>query len=186
VLGVCLTLAALTLALPAGAATTPLAGATTTHKGASTAAPGGATAQAGPTLPPGVIRFQPESFQAFEKQLRAREIHAVTFNKVAHTMHLSLNDHRHMLVSYPPTEEPQLAAKLEAKGIPVLVEHHRKKVVTVHHTLRYVAAGILAVIVVGVFVVLLLGRRRDLAGETDEASSEQAADDAPTETDTST
>jgi hypothetical protein len=122
----------------------------------------------------GAVRFQHESFGAFEKQLAARQIHAATFNKKAHTLHLSMNDGRHLLVSYPSHEEPQLAAKLEAKGVSVAVEKKKKPPAkAVHHTLRYIAGGILVLVIVVVAAVLLVDRRRKL--------SEEAADAPPTQ-----
>jgi hypothetical protein len=120
----------------------------------------------------GAVHFTHESFGAFEKQLAARQIHAATFNKKAHTLHLSMNDGRHLLVSYPSHEEPQLAAKLAAKGVPVAVEKKQKKKATtaVHHTLRYVAGGIVVIVIIVVAVVLLVDRRRKLGeGATDTA-----------------
>lgn len=112
----------------------------------------------------GAVHFQHESFGAFEKQLAARQIHAATFNKKAHTLHLSMNDGRHLLVSYPSHEEPQLAAKLEAKGVSVAVERKQKKkaAAAVHHTLRYIAGGIVIVVIIVVAAVLLVDRRRKL------------------------
>jgi hypothetical protein len=115
----------------------------------------------------GVVHFQKESFKAYQQQLAGGQIHAATFNKKAHTLHLTLNDGRHMLVSYPSHEEPQLAAQLSAKGVPVTVEKKKKPAVkAVHHTLRYVAGGILVVVIAVVAAVLLIDRRRKL-GEAD-------------------
>ena len=121
-----------------------------------------------------VVRFTHESFGAFEKQLAAGQIHAATFNKKAHTLHLSMNDGRHLLVSYPSHEEPQLAAKLEAKGVPAAVEKKQKKATAaVHHTLRYIAGGIVVLVIIVVAAVLLVDRRRKL--------SEGAAETPPTQ-----
>ncbi|HEY2142021.1 MAG TPA: hypothetical protein VGG98_08175 [Solirubrobacteraceae bacterium] len=129
-----------------------------------------------PGIAAGAVRFQHESFAAFEKQLNAGQIHAATFNKKAHTLHLSLNDGRRMLVSYPSHEEPQLAARLRAKGVPVAVEKKKKKaaVKKAHHTLRYIAAAIV-VIVIGVIVAVLLVDRRRKLGEARDGTSAPAA-----------
>jgi hypothetical protein len=111
----------------------------------------------------GAVRFQHESYGAFEKQLAAGQIHAATFNKKAHTLHLSMNDGRHLLVSYPSHNEPRLAAKLEASGVSVAVEKkQKKKAAAVHHTLRYIAGGIVVLVIVVVAAVLLVDRRRKL------------------------
>jgi hypothetical protein len=123
----------------------------------------------------GAVRFVHEDFGAFERQLAAGQIHAATFNKKAHSLHLSMNDGRHLLVSYPSHNEPQLAAKLEAKGVPVAVEKKAKKATpAVHHTLRYVAGGILVIVIIVVAGVLLVDRRRKLG--------EEATDPGPAET----
>jgi hypothetical protein len=104
-----------------------------------------------------VTRFQHESYQAFQSQLSAGRIHAASFNKKAHTLHLSLTDGRHMLVSYPSHEESRLASRLRAHGASVLVKR-RPKAKAVHHTLRYVAGGLL-VLVIAVVAFVLLGDR---------------------------
>ena len=120
----------------------------------------------------GAVHFQHESFGAFQKQLSAGQIHAATFNKKAHTLHLTLNDGRHMLVSYPSHEEPQLSAQLRAKGVPVTVEKKKKPAAkAVHHTLRYVAGGILVLVIIVVAAVLLVDRRRKLGEATGDQDS---------------
>jgi ATP-dependent Zn protease len=123
------------------------------------------------------VRFQHESFPEFEHQLAGGQIKAATFNKKAHTLHLTLNDGRHMLVSYPSHEEPQLAAKLQAKGVAVTVEKKKKKAKTaVHHKLRYIAGGILIVVIIVVGVVLMVDRRRRLNAEGAPAAPPSAGD----------
>jgi ATP-dependent Zn protease len=120
-----------------------------------------------------VIHFQHESYQAFNRQLGSGQIGAVTFNKKAHTIHVTLADRRHVLVSYPSRQGHALMARLQAKGVPVRIEHHSTKV-KAHHTLRYIAGGILIVVILVVLVVLLVGRRRNLAAEAEESSSSSA------------
>jgi hypothetical protein len=125
------------------------------------------------------FHFQPETMQQFEVQLAHGQIHASTFNKKAHTLHLSLNDHRHMLVSYPPLEYKKIVASLEAKNVPVAVEKHAKVVAkAAHHTLRYIAGGILVVIILAVLLVLLMGRRRTLLESTEGSSGEGSEEPA--------
>jgi len=113
-----------------------------------------------------VVHYQHESFPTFEAQLNAGQIETATFNKKAHTLHLRLTDGRHVLVSYPSHEEPQLAAKLEAKGVAVHVEKKKKATKAVHHKLRYIAGGILIVVIIVVLAVLLIDRRRKLGEAT--------------------
>jgi hypothetical protein len=138
----------------------------------SFAAPaGGATAATAPakatvtveTAPvPTSISYEEESLEAFEAQLRAGQIKAAEFNKVAHHLHLTLRDGRYMLVDYPGHEQPALQAKVLAAGVPVTIEYTPKKAKTVHHTLRYVAAAVLVVVLI-LLAVLLIARRRRLA-----------------------
>jgi hypothetical protein len=122
----------------------------------------GAAARAGAQE---VVHYQHESFPAFEGQLNAGQIETATFNKKAHRLHMRLKDGRHVLVSYPSHEEPQLAARLEARGVIVHVQKTKKATKPVHHKLRYIAGGILIVVIIVVAVVLLIDRRRKL-GET--------------------
>jgi ATP-dependent Zn protease len=139
---ICLALALLVLAVPAGAAS--------------------------------AIHFTHESYTDFQKQLSAGQIHAVTFNKKAHSVHVSLNDGRHVLASYPSHDEPQIAAQLRAKGASVKVKK-AKKPAAAHHTLRYIAGGIVVILILVVLVVLLIGRRRTLVQTGGEAGGEQAS-----------
>jgi ATP-dependent Zn protease len=125
-----------------------------------------------------VIKFQHESYPQFQKQLTSGQIHAATFNKKAHTVHVTLQDGRHVLASYPSHNEPQIAAQLRAKGATVKVKSH-KKVSAVHHTLRYIAGGIVVVIILVILVVLLIGRRRNLVESEAGASSRDEEHGAP-------
>ena len=124
-----------------------------------------------------VGRFQHETFKDFEKQLNAGQIHDATFNKKAHTLHLTLNDGRRMLVSYPSHEASQVDAQLRAKGVPVTVEKRKKPVAkAIHHTLRYIAGGIVVIVIGVVVAVLLVDRRRKL----DQAATDQSSPGART------
>jgi hypothetical protein len=123
-----------------------------------------------------VIHYQHESMQAFQVQLAHGEIRAATFNKKPHSLHLLLNDGRHVLAIYPPHNEPQIAAALEAKGVPVSIERHKTKAAPVHHTLRYIAGGILVIVILAILAVLLIGRRRNLAQGEGEGDPGQAGE----------
>jgi 4-amino-4-deoxy-L-arabinose transferase-like glycosyltransferase len=110
-----------------------------------------------------VIHYQHESYVVFQRQLASGQITAVTFNKKPHSAHITLKDGQHVLAIYPSHDEPQLAALLTAKGVTVAVEKHKVAVKPVHHTLRYIAGGILVVVILAILAVLLIGRRRNLA-----------------------
>lgn len=117
----------------------------------------------------GTVKYTHESLKAYEQQLASGQIQAATFNKRVRSLHLTLNDGRHMLVKYGAKEEPKLAAQLEAKHVPVTIEKpaeaakEAKK--PVKHKLRYIAGGILVVVVLIVGGVLLVDRRRKAAAE---------------------
>lgn len=133
-------------------------------------------------VPPAVaatssVHFQSESYSDFQKQLAHGEIHAATFNKKAHSIHLVLNDGRHMKASYPSHDEPRIAAAIRAKGVSVKVVEHKPP--AVHHTLRYIAGGILVIVILAILAVLLIGRRRNLAdGESGESGGTAGSGEA--------
>jgi ATP-dependent Zn protease len=107
-----------------------------------------------------------ESYAAFQGQIKGGKVRRVTFNKKAHTAHITLTSGKHELVSYPSHDEPQIAASLQAKGAAVKVQKAKKTTKpAVHHKLRYIAGGVLVVLIVIVAVVLGLNRRRPQADE---------------------
>jgi ATP-dependent Zn protease len=110
-----------------------------------------------------LIIYQHESYQEFQKQLAAGQIVSVTFNKKPHSAHITLKDGQHVLAIYPPLDEPQIAALLTSRGISVSIEKHKVAAKPVHHTLRYIAGGILVVVILVILAVLLVGRRRNVA-----------------------
>jgi len=127
-------------------------------------------------LPSGVafaevtVHYTKESMQAYEQQLAGGQITAATFNKRVRNLHLTLSDGTHVLVHYPPKDEPTLAAALAAKKIPVTVltssqAKAEASKAPVHHKLRYIVGGILIAVVVIVGAVLLVDRRRKRLAE---------------------
>jgi hypothetical protein len=128
---------------------------------------------------PANAAFQRESFTTFQQQLNAGQIQSATFNKKAHTLHLKLAGGRLVLISYPSHEEPQLAALLSARGVPVTVEKKKKVAKAPHHTLRYIAGGIVVVVILVVAGVLLVDRRRKLGEEAADPSAADPAAEPP-------
>jgi ATP-dependent Zn protease len=114
------------------------------------------------------IHYTHESYEEFQRQLVAGKIHAVTFNKKPHSVRVTLKDGSHVLAIYPSHDEPQLATALSAKGVTVAVLKPKVKAKpAVHHTLRYIAGGILVVVILAILAVLLVGRRRNLTSAVD-------------------
>ncbi len=123
-----------------------------------------------------------ESYATFQSQLTGGKVRAVTFNKVAHSVHITTVAAGPLLLAvYPPQDFKTLDAQIKAKGVPVTIEHLPKKAgakttTTTHHKLRYIAAGLLVVVIVVIVLVLGFNRRRP-AGEP--AASAPAADAGP-------
>jgi hypothetical protein len=111
----------------------------------------------------GTSAFTPESLQAFEKQLAAKQIKTVTINKRVRSLRTTLKDGSLVLAHYGRKEEPKLAAALAAKGVPVEVlkpAEAAKEVPKKAHKLRYIAGGILIIVIVVVGTVLYVDRKR--------------------------
>jgi hypothetical protein len=116
-----------------------------------------------------VIHFQPESASALKVQLHHHEVHALTIHPTPAPghVHVSLNNGQHFTVVYSASEQTQLVALARADGTPVAVSVSKPKAAAkpVHHTLRYVAGGILVLVIIVVAAVLLVDRRRKLGEE---------------------
>jgi hypothetical protein len=103
-------------------------------------------------------KFTTESLAAYEQQLASGQIAVAKFSEKAHVMHLTLKDGRHMRVVYTRGAEPTLRAALQAKGVSLPAP----KKPTIHHTLRYVAAGIVVVLIlIAIGILLVIRRRKD-------------------------
>lgn len=112
-----------------------------------------------------VIHFQSESLPAFEAQLHKHEVHAVTFHPTPAPghIHVSMNDGSHFTVVYAADEQAHLVALATANGARYTVATVKPKAAkSTHHTLRYIAGGIVIVVIVVVVAVLLVDRRRKL------------------------
>jgi hypothetical protein len=116
-----------------------------------------------------VIHFQSESVSALKAQLGHHEVHALTIHPTPAPghVHVSLNNGQHFTVVYNAAEQAQLVALARADGTPVAVSVAKTKTAAkpAHHTLRYVAGGILVLVIVIVAAVLLVDRRRKLGEE---------------------
>jgi hypothetical protein len=112
-----------------------------------------------------IPNYQPESLKTYEQQLASGQIQAVTVNKKLRSLRITLKDGSYVIAKYGPKEEPKNVAALEAKHVPVtiLTPTEAAKQVTkkpAHHKLRYIAGGILIVVIVVVGAVLYINRKR--------------------------
>jgi ATP-dependent Zn protease len=116
------------------------------------------------------IHYTKESYAEYEHQLASGQIQAVTINKYVRSVRVTLKDGRHVLATYGPKEEPSVAARLQAKRVPVTVltptvARAQAKEAPVKHKLRYIVGGIVVVVAIVVGAVLLIDRRRKAAME---------------------
>jgi hypothetical protein len=105
-----------------------------------------------------------ESRQAYEQQLQKGEIASATFNRKVRSLRLTLKNGEHVLYHYLKAGAPPLESALRSKGVPVkiLTAAEAKKEVHKHHRirLRYIAGGILILVIIVVGIVLLVNVRR--------------------------
>jgi hypothetical protein len=133
-----------------------------------------------PAVPAGAsaVHFEKESLHAYEGELRHHEVHAVSFHPGSATghLHISLNNGGHMTVAYAASQQGALVAQARAANARVKVAAlPASKTAAVHHKLRYIAGGVLILAILVVLAVLLVGRRRAVAGETQASSGESAS-----------
>ena len=108
-------------------------------------------------------KYIKESQQAYEKQLHGGEIADATFNKKLRSLHIKTKNGTLYLYKYPKKGEPALDSQLKAAHVPVTIlkpSEAAKEVKPAKHKLRYIAGGILIVVILIVGVVLLVNRRR--------------------------
>jgi len=127
------------------------------------------------------IHFQRESLQALEKQLHAREVHALVFHPTPAPghIHASLNNGTHMSIVYAGSEQAHLTALAQAEGARVTIAKSTTAKKTVHHKLRYIAGGILVAVIIVVAAVLLVDRRRKLRAMADGGGGGAPAPSSP-------
>jgi hypothetical protein len=105
-------------------------------------------------------KYTKESKQAYESQLRKGEIAEATFNKFVRSLRLTLKDGKHVLYSYPAKGGPQIEGELKAKGVTVKAlqgGHKHKK--SAKHTRRYVAIGVVVILLLAGITFLMFRRR---------------------------
>jgi ATP-dependent Zn protease len=112
----------------------------------------------------GPIAYQDESYAEFQQQLASGQIAAVTINKRLASLRTTLKDGRYVLAKYGHKEEPKVVAVLAAKHVPVTiltpVAAKLEVPKAVHHKLRYIAGGVLILLLVVVGAVLVMRSRR--------------------------
>lgn len=112
-----------------------------------------------------LVIYQSESYPTYQQQLAGGQIQSVKVYEHARELRITLKDGQRVFAKYPRKGEPQAAAALAAKHVPVTVlsrtaaEQEVAKP-AVHHKLRYIAAAIVIALIVIVVAVLLIHRKR--------------------------
>jgi ATP-dependent Zn protease len=114
-----------------------------------------------------LVIYQHESFEEYEQQLAGGQVRSVEINKRVGSVRVTLENGQRFVAKFKRKEEKKVAAAAQAKGVPVSVlkpTEASKEVVkvkkTIHHKLRYIAGGILIVVIVIVGAVLFISRKR--------------------------
>ncbi len=116
------------------------------------------------------IKYAPESFAQYQKQLNEGKIKAVTINKRVRSLRVTLSDGSYVLAKYAAHEESKIDSALQAKGVQVTILKPAEaakevKKAPVKHKLRYIAGVIVIVVVIVVGLVLFVDRKRKLERE---------------------
>ena len=110
-------------------------------------------------------QYTKESKQEFEQQLSKGEIKQGTFNKKLRSLHVETKSGQLFLYRYGKKESKKLAGQLEKKHVKVAFltpsqAAKEAKSKPAKHKLRYIAGGIIIVVIVIVGIVLLVNRVR--------------------------
>jgi len=91
-----------------------------------------------------------ESYASLVHQIDSGQVTVAHVNELTHDIRVTLKDGTEQLVSYPPAEHKVLVDSLIHHGIKPVYTKHKAAVKAAHHVLRYIAAGV-------VVVLLLIG-----------------------------
>ncbi len=128
-----------------------------------------AVASAAAEAPAGkpTVVYTPESFPAWEAQLKAHTIASVEVNKLLRSFRTKLKDGTYVVAKYPKKQGKIYRAKLVAAGakVTILTNSQAGKEVTKKkkphkHKIRYIVGGVVIVLIIVGGIVLLLRRRR--------------------------
>ncbi len=108
--------------------------------------------------------YTKESKEAYEQQLSKGEIASATFNKRIRSLRLTLKNGQYYLYKYPKKGSAPLIKALKEKHVSVTVltpAEGAAEAKPAKHKLRYIAGGVLILVIVIVGVVLIVNRRRE-------------------------
>jgi hypothetical protein len=113
----------------------------------------------------GTITYRHETEAEFEQQIAAKKIKNAVINRSLRSVRVTLDDGTYVLGKYPKHQLPQTIARLKAAGatVTVLSKREGERQIPKHkHKIRYIAGGVLIVLIVIGAVVWVIKRRRQL------------------------
>ena len=114
-----------------------------------------ACAAAFATTAPAATPAPSESLVIFEGQLKGHQVSTVTLHTKAHTFRVLLTDGRIVRIAFPASEQQRLVGDIGAAGVTVTVA----KAQSPSHKRRYIAGGVVIVLVILALGWLLRKRR---------------------------
>jgi len=127
-----------------------------------------------------------ESYAALVRQIDTGQVVVAHVNESDHHISVVLKDGRKEFISFPAAQHKTLVDSLLHHGVKPIFTTHKKTPKPVHHVLRYVAAGVVVVLLLigGGVWVYTRGQRQPPAGESGDGQQPDGADppDAPADT----
>ena len=88
-----------------------------------------------------------ESYGTLLRQIDSRQVLSAHVNQLTHDIRVKLTDGTEQLVVFPSSRHRQLIDSLLHHGIKPIYTKHRPVHTAVHHVLRYILIGVLALLV---------------------------------------
>ena len=103
----------------------------------------------------------PASYDAVVAQVKQGPVVRAVINPPLRHVEIKFRNQSEWKATYPSGAEAQLRGLLHSRNIPVVFasHHRRQQKPAVHHHLRYIAAGILAAVLLAVGLVLAVNAR---------------------------
>ncbi|MGH2849355.1 MAG: hypothetical protein ACRDLP_01925 [Solirubrobacteraceae bacterium] len=87
-----------------------------------------------------------ETYAALQNQIATRQVTLAYVDEETHDVHVTLKDGTRQLVVYPAADHKALIDSLLHHGVKPIYTKHTHAAKPVHHVLRYIAAGVVVVL----------------------------------------
>ena|SRR5579862_8693244 len=99
-----------------------------------------------PTLALAAEPVSTETYATLQKQIASRQVTLAYVDEETHDVHVTLKDGTRQLVVYPAADHKVLIDSLLHHGVKPIYTKHTHAAKPVHHVLRYIAAGVVVVL----------------------------------------